>query len=78
MKKLLLFTSLILIGCGEQEKYETGVNNDCKCGTVVYKAISPEGGVILRVKNDCDQQITEIRFTQNVPYNLNQKYCYGI
>jgi len=78
MKKLLLIAILSLVGCSAEQSEESGEQLDCNCGTVVYKSYLSNGGVVLRVKNDCSNQTLEIEFPQNVPYNLNDKYCYEI
>jgi hypothetical protein len=77
MKKLLLIAILSLVGCSTDE-IESGEQRDCNCGIVIYKAYRPDGSVILRIKNDCDNQVTELEFPQNVSYNLNDTYCYGM
>jgi hypothetical protein len=78
MKTLLLIAILTLVGCSTEQQEESGEILNCDCGTVIYKAYLPNGGVILRLKNDCDNNIVELEFPNNVPYNLNDTYCYGM
>lgn len=75
MKKLLFIAILTLVGCSTDE-IDAGEQLDCNCGVVKQKTYLPNGGVVLKVKNDCDGQLRDYEFPQNVPYNINEKYCY--
>jgi hypothetical protein len=75
MKKLLFIAILTLIGCSAEE-IDAGNQLDCNCGTIMQKTYLPDGRVILKVKNDCNGQLKDFEFPQNVPYNINEKYCY--
>jgi hypothetical protein len=75
MKKLLFMAILTLVGCSTEQEAE-GEILDCNCGIVKQKNFLPNGSVVLIVENDCSGQLRDFEFPQNVPYNINEKYCY--
>jgi hypothetical protein len=78
MKKLLFIAFLSLVGCSTEQEEETGQISQCDCGTIIYKAYLPDGSIIIRLVNDCNTNVTELQFPENIPYNLNDTYCYGL